>query len=67
MKRILLGGPANTVSVSTPNFICNSRCSDWERKPVDGCLGKISRVHLHEAFVWQQEQEARSSRVLSEG
>lgn len=34
MKRILLGSPANTVSVATPNFICNSRCSDWGKEAV---------------------------------
>lgn len=57
MKQILLGSPANTVSISLPDFICLLRL-EWGGGQQWGLL-KISWVHLHETFVleagtWQE-------------
>lgn len=59
MKQILLGSPANTVSISLTDFICNSPCSDWKAEEEGG-------LHLHEALVWQQGQEGSLNLVCDQ-
>lgn len=62
MKQILLGSPG-TLSLShcLTLFVTLSA----QAGKGGGCLGKISQVHQHKAFVWQQRQEGSSNLVCN--
>lgn len=72
MKQISLGSPANTVFYTSFNFICNMVPAPIRKGGGKGSFGgggvkvvwgKISTVHLHDAFVWQRRGRKKEPRI----